>query len=389
MICYVTPEARTRAIRHFLAADGQPLAQQLRIVTWEELARARSIPRATWVFAAVDQLCPAERELADLLAARVEEAWPDVRILNRPSEVLRRYELLRAALDAGINPFRAVPASAVLPGRAERPGGADERIADELRYPVFVRERDDHSGALAGLIDGRAALERALVSLMLRGYVLEELLVVEFCDTADAAGIYRKYSAFIVGDVILPRYLNASREWMVKQGGRIYEARFADEELAYLASNPHEPWLRAAFGLARIRYGRIDYGVQNGAPRIWEINTSPTIGRVGPPRPRPPEAERYRDWIAPGRERFYRDFIAAWRAVDEPGTGQIEFAAPVELLRRLEREKATRRRALARADRARRLARSALARAVKRSIEPAAHRLAPLLLRFVRARGQP
>lgn len=386
MICYLTPEARTRAIGYFLAAEGRPLAERLRIVTWEELARARSIPRATWVFAAVDRLCPAERELAALLAARVEEAWPDARIFNRPAEVLVRYELLRAARDAGINPFRAVPASAVLRGRAAGSTTEDERIADELCFPVFLRERDDHNGALSGLVESRATLERAIVSLMLRGYTLEQLLAVEFCDTADAGGIYRKYSAFIVGDVILPRYLNASREWMVKQGRRIYEARFADEELAYLASNPHESWLRAAFDLARIRYGRIDYGVQQGAPRIWEINTSPTIGRVGPPRPRPPEAERYRDWIAPGRDRFYRDFIAAWRAIDEPDTGTIDFEPPAELLRRLEREKEMQRRALARAERARRLGHSAFARAVKRGIEPAAHRLAPFLLRLVRAR---
>jgi hypothetical protein len=338
MICYVTPEARTRAIRHFLAAEGRPLADTLRIVTWEELARARVVPRATWVFAAVDRLCPAERELAGLIAGRVEETWPGVRIVNRPSAVLLRHELLGAAWSAGINPFRAVPAAAVLPGRAGGASDPEQRIADELRFPVFVRERWDHNGALGGLVDSRAALERAIVSLMLRGYALDELLVVEFCDTADPGGIYRKYSAFIVGDAILPRYLNASREWMVKQGRRIYEARFADEELAYLASNPHESWLRAAFDLARIRYGRIDYGVQAGVPRIWEINTSPTIGRVGPPRPRPPEAQRYRDWIAPGRDRFYRDFIAAWNAVDEPGTGEIDVVPPADLLRGLERE---------------------------------------------------
>jgi hypothetical protein len=45
----------------------------------------------------------------------------------------------------------------------------------------------------------------------------EDLLVVEFCDTSGPDGIYRKYSAFRVGSVILPRHLMFSRHWKIKK----------------------------------------------------------------------------------------------------------------------------------------------------------------------------
>jgi hypothetical protein len=55
------------------------------------------------------------------------------------------------------------------------------------------------------------------------------------------------------------------------------EPCYLDEEFAYLEANPHERQLRAIFAAARIDYGRIDYGVENGAVRVWEINTNPMI----------------------------------------------------------------------------------------------------------------
>jgi hypothetical protein len=95
---------------------------------------------------------------------------------------------------------------------------------------------------------------------MLRGRRVSELLIVEFCDTSDERGRFRKYSAFKVGNRIIPRYLQVSDEWMIKTGTRVADAEAVAADRTYLEKNPHESWLRDVFALAGIEYGRIDYG---------------------------------------------------------------------------------------------------------------------------------
>jgi hypothetical protein len=380
MICCVVPAARAGGFHAYLSTEGQALVSRMQILPYEDLLRSRRTPLATYVFAGLDQICPAERELAAIVADRIAESGANVRVLNHPRDVRLRYDLLREAYDTGLNSFRAVRATAASP----RPNAKSPNDAIEtLRYPVFLREENDHNGGLSSLLQDRQALEKGIVSLVLRGYRLDDLLIVEFCDTSDYDLIFRKYSAFIVGDRILPRYLNVSRAWMVKQTTRLYDMELADEELEFLASNPHAQWLERIFDLARVRYGRIDYGLKNGVPQVWEINTNPTIGRNPRSRRRTPEQERYHSRMTPGRERFYESFFAAWEAVDSTATGSIDFELPGALVRQLATEKTAQRRAATRANAARWLAHNAWARAIKRGIEPAAHRVAPFLLRFV------
>jgi hypothetical protein len=54
--------------------------------------------------------------------------------------------------------------------------------------------------------------------------------IVEFCDTSDGRKRFRKYSAFKVGDAIIPRYLQVSTEWMIKTGTREADAGAVAED---------------------------------------------------------------------------------------------------------------------------------------------------------------
>jgi hypothetical protein len=168
---------------------------------------------------------------------------------------------------------------------------------------------------------------------------------VEFADTKDEHGVYRKFSAFKVGDRILPKALEQSRDWMVKWEHRVFDRQRADEELEYCQSNPHEAWIREMFRLARTDYGRIDYGVLRGKPQLWEINTNPTIGR-GPNRSkvRKPEVVEYKTMIAPVRAAFYEQFRDAWIAIDTPSDGAIDATTPTTLVRAIDRTERRRRR---------------------------------------------
>src|SRR5262249_14439772 len=141
----------------------------------------------------------------------------------------------------------------------------------------------------------------------------------------DSAGYYRKYSAFVVGDRILPRSLEIGRNWMLKHSRSEFTLPIMEEERAYMVGNPHGAELARIFAATRIEYGRIDYAIADGRLQPWEINLHPTIG--GGPGPSkglvPQELLPYREET---KSVFYRGFAEAWAAVDLPSGG-----APVTL----------------------------------------------------------
>ncbi len=196
------------------------------------------------------------------------ESDPGRRLLNHPTRSMRRYELLRNLYERGINTFNAYR---VTEGRWPE------------RYPVFLRLESDHGGPITPLLRSRHELVDAICAFERTDDRREELLVVEFCDTVDARGIYRKHGAFIVGDRIVPKSLQFSRCW-VQKSPDLKDPELLREEAQYVEHNPHEDTLREIFALARIQYGRMDYAILDGRVQVWEINTNPTIvgGGAGP-----------------------------------------------------------------------------------------------------------
>ena len=139
-------------------------------------------------------------------------------------------------------------------------------------------------------------------------------------DTADAAGIYRKYAAQVVAGRIFPRQLFFGRSWMLKYAA-LAGPREAREERRYMAENPHEPALREVFALAGVEYGRVDYAMRGGAPVIWEINSNPQLTGA---------AVAGRDFARLRvHEAFARDYRAALAAIDAPPGA--ERGAPVAI----------------------------------------------------------
>ena len=346
MIHFVVGAEGSFSIRYYLDEEGRGLRDRMRVVLYDELARLDRLPLGTWIFTEIDRLSDAERDLTNFACERLGTANGGARVMNDPPRVLLRHDLLRAANAAGMNRFRAWRATDVAFGGIAR---ADARVtsAATIRYPVFVRFANRHTGNLTPLLESPERLEAALASLMLSRYRLHELLIVEFCDTRDEHGIYRKYSAYKIGDRVVPRYLECSRDWMVKWDWRIFDRVRADEETRYLETNPHEAWIRQIFDVAGIDYGRVDYGVLDGMPQAWEINTNPTIGRgPGPKVAYRPDIAAYKEMLAPAFGAFYENFEAAWRAVDSADSGDsVEFGVPRTLRRAIETGVRQRRRA--------------------------------------------
>jgi hypothetical protein len=260
MIYFLAP-AGERLFRDYLDVRGEAIADRFEIVHYENLPQR--FRGGTYVFSALEQLSAPMERLVESLYAQLSQC-EGVRILNQPGRTLRRYELLSELARLGYNDHRAVRATEDLHG---------------LRYPVFLRGERTHDGALSPLLHHARDVEAWIGRLRVIGRKLDELLVMEFNDTADTHGVYRKYAAFIVGDRILPRSLDYGRDWMLKRQGTEYTPETLAEEYEYVRTNPHERELREIFRIAGVTYGRIDYAVKNGRIQAWEINLHPTIGR--------------------------------------------------------------------------------------------------------------
>ena len=266
MIYFLTTPESADTIRVYLKVAGGGLAGRLVPMVYDELFAATTPPPGAYCFADLELLSDMERQRA---ARRWQElAARGSRLLNHPTRSLLRYELLRELRRRGVNTFDVY------------------RLADgesPKRFPVFLRTANDHKGSISPLLGSPDELDAATAALSARGERLDNKLIVEFCNTADADGLYRKYGAFIVGDRILPRHVFFSRHWVVKDWSVLDEALLREEQ-AYLETNPHERQLREIFAVSGIEYGRIDYSFRGGELQVWEINTNPIIIGMGPAR---------------------------------------------------------------------------------------------------------
>jgi hypothetical protein len=263
---------RDSGVQLYLSGWGASLSRTISLLSYERLLLQRKLVPGTYVFMNNEELSASEAEWAELFWTHFHNSDRGIRLLNHPTRSLKRYELLRALKEREINSFDVYRVT-----EARRP----------KRFPVFIREANQHSGSLTPLLYTQAALESAVKELLAgEMWRREEKIIVEYCDTADESGLYRKYSAFCVGNRIIPVYLSFSKNWVTKSSDSVDE-RMSTEELLYVQTNPHEEQLREIFALADIQYGRIDYAVFNGGIQTWEINTNPhLIPRVPERSPR-------------------------------------------------------------------------------------------------------
>jgi hypothetical protein len=300
VIRYLVPRREAYTIHEFLERWGKPLAGRLTLEPYEDLPARRELSAGAYIFSALDHLTPSGQGFATAVASHLRGAGPGFRLLNSPDRALLRFELLEELHRRGWNSHRAVRAS-------DDVGG--------LRYPVFVRDERWHTGSLSPLLRTRAELEAALARSIVRGHRLADLLAVEFTDTADAGGVFRKYAAFRVGPAIVPRSVALGRHWMLKFEGSEHTESSYREEAAYVRENPHEDALRRVFEVAGVDYGRIDYAMKDGSPVVWEINLNPSIGRGLRPA-HTVLSDRLRSQREGTKAHFYARFLAAFEVID-------------------------------------------------------------------------
>lgn len=214
--------------------------------------------------------------------------------LNDPARVLSRYGLLRRLKRKGINAFDAYR--------------VEEGVAPR-KWPVFLRSEGTHGPPISGLLANRQELASAVQTAVDEGYPLATLLVVEYAAEPVRPGLFRKFSVFRIGDRLIGYTCVHDDQWVVKQGKPgIAPPELYDEEYECVRDNPYADAVRPAFELAGIEYGRMDFGIVEGRPQIYEINTNPELKLRPSPSPVPRRNESY--------DLFRRNYLEALKAID-------------------------------------------------------------------------
>jgi hypothetical protein len=273
-------------------------APPVSVLNYDALIRARRLPRGTYVFTDLDRLSFWDLEHASHIYLEMRSAG--LRVLNNPATARSRYSLLRALRAAGLNDFGV--------------HRADEADAVE-RFPVFVRKIHGHREPLSDLLQTKEQLRASIDSAIAAGTPRENLLVIEFAAEPVRAGIFRKLSAFRIGDSILPHISVHDTVWLVKYGRQFDDIEdLYREEYTMLQSNPYQDHLRKVFDLAGIEYGRADFGIYRGRIQVYEINTNPHVA----PACGHPSATR----IA-SMNLSWEKYLAGLGAIDSDGGGRV------------------------------------------------------------------
>ncbi|MGH8107042.1 MAG: hypothetical protein ACREO2_12030, partial [Arenimonas sp.] len=311
MIYYVSREDYTQPIKGLIAGLGQ-YKHIVQSITYEKLFYEGSGPIGHYIFTDFDRLSSYELESAFAIASTLRAHAPDANIFNYPNKVLERYPLLKRLRADGLNQFDISRYDA-----GERP----------QRYPVFIRLEDDCQGPDSSIINNDAEFDQALLELNQQGKTAKRRIIVEFCAELDREGFYRKYGAFNIAGKIVPQHILRNQGWNVKRAGLQSDAVFAAEELTYARENPHEHELLRIFEIAGIDFGRIDYGLVDGAIQTYEINSNATF---------PDFTEPHGDNRDELRKLVRQTTLDAILKIDTPigNTGRFRFELPKPVLER-------------------------------------------------------
>lgn len=251
------------------------------IVKWPQMPRLKRwsywnifrrpiIPRATYIFSDFCRLGPWELELASHLYRFLQSAG--MTVLNDPARFKNRYSLLTSLNNAGINDFRVW-----CPALDEKPD----------KFPVFLRTQVAHRGPIGDLLQNPQEAQVALEKALAEGYIYADLIFVEYAAQPLPDDTFRKLSAHRIKDQVFMAPGGFSNHWLAKAHDEIGDGPHWPMALHDLEQNIHEEVIRQAFDIANLQYGRADFGLVDGKPQIYEINSNPIIGdikRVGTPQ---------------------------------------------------------------------------------------------------------
>jgi len=260
MIYFFTTASHQSTLDGIVKSPYRKAAVKVRSYSW--LFRQSTIRAAACVFTDFDRLHHHELAMAGNLFQQLRMGG--IRVLNDPARSCQREELLYRLHKAGLNRFRAYPA-------------ALDPVPS--RFPVFLKCTSHHKQDFQDLIADQTTLNRRLEELRDAGFPLQYMLVIEFINREHRENIYRRSTVYRIGDRMIAANPVTEANPFVKYG----DIRLATEDdlaasVKEMTENPYAPHMHRVFEIARIDYGRVDFGFDNDRPAVYEINTNPSIG---------------------------------------------------------------------------------------------------------------
>jgi len=233
----------------------------------------------------INAIGDADRCRRGLEAAATLLRGASVRVLNPPERVEATGREALAERLGGLEGLRT-PRVRTLPRDLFREGRAAAMLAAEgWRCPLLLRARGYHSGHHFPKVETFDRVDAAGAALP-----GDQLLAIEWLDSASDDGLFRKYRAMLLDGAVYPLHLAISRQWKVHYfsaemaGSEAHRA----EELRYLSDPEGVIGNRAMTALKRISealgldYAGVDFALgADGTVLVFEANATMRI--VPPP----------------------------------------------------------------------------------------------------------
>jgi hypothetical protein len=226
------------------------------------LTSIKKMPPGTFIFSDLERLKASQLKILGSFCEQLLANDENIPLFNNPVSALSRYSLLRKLYDDGFNKYNVCKV-------------ADTECTPQ--YPLFLRRDNDHSGPRSKLLGTPEEKNDALLKALIGGIDINNLIQIEFCETKSDDGYYRKYSAFRIGNEIIPAHIIFDTNWIAKDTVPPDSESIELEKEKFKKENPHADRLLEIFNLAGINFGRIDYGMLDGTMQTWEINTNPIL----------------------------------------------------------------------------------------------------------------
>ncbi len=239
------------------------LRSQVKVKSYDWLFRQSGIRAAACVFTDFDRLRHFELLMAGQLYQQLQQGG--IRVLNDPARSCQREQLLHRLHQAGLNRFRAYPAT------------QDPRPA---QFPVFLKCVSHHDQDFNDLIYDQESLDKRLEEVQASGFPLQYILVIEFANQPHRENVYRRSTLYRIGDRLVAGNPVTEGSPFVKYGDlKVITDADRAASVQEMADNPYADYMRTVFEIAEIDYGRVDFGFDDGRPAVYEINMNPTIGK--------------------------------------------------------------------------------------------------------------
>ena len=144
----------------------------------------------------------------------------------------------------------------------------------DLAYPIIIRRDGVHQGKDMFWVDNPHKAKQ-LIEERQQDQTQENFdLAIEFMDTQDANGHYRKYRSFMIGNQIIPRHLHISHHWLVNLENSVISEEAKREAQAFFHYGDDTPSKLLAAGRASgHEIIALDYSIdRDGNHVFWEVN---------------------------------------------------------------------------------------------------------------------